>query len=136
MNPDKTYTYNPHWTMDTIPDHDEPARKMDKVIRRVTVDDTDLPGSDCERGIKPLPFFWWLNPWRHMELLFNAYKDTTEVCNAWRRAYHLQSDEAERLRQSIYDLRNELDTAKVERDASNDAVRYLRNKSKKGKRRG
>jgi hypothetical protein len=71
-----------------------------------------------------------------MELLFDAYKDTTEVCNAWRRAYHLQSDEAERLRQSIYDLRNELDTAKVERDAANDAVRYLRNKSKKGKRRG
>ncbi len=134
MNPDKVYTYNPHWTMDTIPDNGEPTRQRDKVIKRVTVDDTDLPGSDCERGVQPLPFFWWLNPWRHMELLFDAYKDTTEVCNAWRRAYHLQSDEADRQRQSVYDLRDELATVKGERDAAKDAVRNLRNKRKKPSR--
>jgi len=134
MNPDKVYTYNPHWTMDTIPDNGEPTRQRDKVIKRVTVDDTDLPGSDCERGVQPLPFFWWLNPWRHMELLFDAYKDTTEVCNAWRRAYHLQSDEADRQRQSVYDLRDELATVKGERDAAKDAVRNLRNNRKKPSR--
>jgi hypothetical protein len=134
MNPDKTYTYNPHWTMDTIPDNGEPQRERDKVIKRVTVDDTDLPGSDCERGVQPLPFFWWLNPWRHMELLFDAYKDTTEVCNAWRRAYHLQSAEADRQRQSVYDLRDELATVKGELDASKSAVRNLRNQRKKPSR--
>jgi hypothetical protein len=120
--------------MDTIPDNGEPTRQRDKVIKRVTVDDTDLPGSDCERGVQPLPFFWWLNPWRHMELLFDAYKDTTEVCNAWRRAYHLQSDEADRQRQSVYDLRDELATVKGERDAAKDAVRNLRNNRKKPSR--
>ena len=133
MNPDKTYTYHPHWTMDTIPDNDEPTLKPDKVVKRVTVDDTDLPGSDCERTVQPLPFFWWLNPWKHMELLFDAYKDTADVSNGWRRAYHLQSAETERQRQTVYDLQNQLDTAKAERDAANDAVRTLR---KKGKRRG
>lgn len=134
MNPDKTYTYNPHWTIDTIPDNGEPTRQSDKVIKRVTVDDTDLPGSDCERGVQPLPFFWWLNPWKHMELLFDAYKDTTEVCNAWRRAYHLQSDEAERQRQSVYDLRDKLAMVKGELDAAKDAVRNLRNQRKKSSR--
>lgn len=136
MNPDKTYTYAPHWTMDTIPDNDEPTRKLDKVVKRVTVDDTDLPGSDCERTVQPLPFFWWLNPWKHMELLFDAYRDTADVSNGWRRAYHLQSAETERLRQTVYNRDNELETVKAERDAANDAVRYLRNLRKKGKRRG
>jgi hypothetical protein len=120
--------------MDTIPENDEPARKYDKVVKRITVDDTDLPGSDCERGVQPLPFFWWLNPWKHIEMLFDAYKDTTEVCNAWRRAYHLQSAEAERLRHTVYDLQNELETVKAERDAANQAVRYLRNQRKKPSR--
>jgi hypothetical protein len=134
MNPDKTYTYDPKWTMDTIPE--ETIRQQDKVVKRVTVDDTDLPGSDCERTVQPLPFFWWLNPWKHMELLFDAYKDTADVCNGWRRAYHLQSAETERQRNTVYDLQNELETVKAERDAANQAVRFLRNKSKKGKRRG
>lgn len=126
---DTTTTYYPHWTMDTIPED----AVVPKAVNRVTVDNTDLPGSDCERDIKPLPFFWWLNPWKHLELVFDAYRDTTEVCNAWRRAYHLQSEETERQRQTVYDLKNELDTVKAERDAANDAVRTLR---KKGKRRG
>lgn len=127
---DTTTTYYPHWTMDNIPEDTRPA---DKVINRVTVDNTDLPGSDCERTVHVLQFFWWLNPWKQMDLLYDAYKDTTEVCNAWRRAYHLQSAETERQRQTVYDLQNELETVKAERDAANDAVRTLR---KKGKRRG
>ena len=134
MNPDKTYTYDPQWTMDTIPE--DTFRQQDKVVKRVTVDDTDLPGSDCERTVQPLPFFWWLNPWKHMELLFDAYKDTADVSNGWRRAYHLQSADMAVLDDHVYDLQNQLDTAKVERDAANDAVRYLRNQRKKGKRRG
>lgn len=126
---DTTTTYYPHWTMDTIPED----AVVPKAVNRVTVDNTDLPGSDCEREVKPLPFFWWLNPWKHLELVFDAYRDTTEVCNAWRRAYHLQSEETERQRQTVYDLQNKLDTMRSERDAANDAVRTLR---KKGKRRG
>ena len=121
MNPDKTYTYNPEdfkWTMDDI-------------VTETT--DTSLPGSDLPREVKPLPFFWWLNPWKHMELLFDAYKDHAETANAWRARYHLQSEETERQRQQVYDLQNELETVKAERDAANDAVRTLR---KKGKRRG
>lgn len=121
MNPDKTYTYNPEdfkWTMDDI-------------VTETT--DASLPGSDLPREVKPLPFFWWLNPWKHMELLFDAYKDHAETANAWRARYHLQSEETERQRQTVYDLQNKLDTMRSERDAANDAVRTLR---KKGKRRG
>ena len=130
----KTITYTPNWTMDDIVTSTEYDDKAE-AVRRVTVEGTDLPGSDCERGIQPLPFFWWLNPWKHLELVFDAYKDTTEVCNAWRKAYHLQEAESERQRQTVYDLQNELDTVKAERDAANDAVRTLR-KKKKGNRRG
>ena len=130
----KTITYTPNWTMDDIVTSTEYDDKAE-AVNRVTVEGTDLPGSDCERGIQPLPFFWWINPWKHLELVFDAYKDTTEVCNAWRKAYHLQEAEAERQRQEVYDLQNELDTVKAERDAANDAVRTLR-KKKKGNRRG
>lgn len=118
---DTNTTYYPHWTMDNIPEN---ARPADKVVNRVTVDNTDLPGSDCERTVHTLHLFWWLNPWKEMDMLYDAYKDTTEVCNAWRRAYHLQSDAIER-------LRDELETMRAERDAANDAVRFLRKKPRR-----
>jgi hypothetical protein len=126
----KTETYAPHWTMDDLV-YNTDLKAEAKAINRVTVEGTDLPGSDCERGIQPLPFFWWLNPWKHLELVFDAYKDTTEVCNAWRKAYHLQSAEAERQRTAVYDLQNELEATRSERDAANDAVRHLRKKRKR-----
>jgi len=135
MNPDKTYdpvwTYATHkdttdaWTHGAVFGHTHAGNHESS--------DTSLPGSDLPREVKPLPFFWWLNPWKHMELLFDAYKDHAETANAWRARYHLQSEETERQRQTVYDLQNELETVKAERDAANDAVRTLR---KKGKRRG
>lgn len=136
----KTYTYDPNapkglkweyaiskdsteaWTHGAVFGHTHAGNHEER-----------LPGSDLPREVKPLPFFWWLNPWKHMELLFDAYKDHAEVANAWRARYHLQSEETERQRQQVYDLQNEFDTVKAERDAANDAVRTLR---KKGKRRG
>jgi len=99
--------------------------------------DASLPGSDLPRTVQPLPFFWWLNPWKHMELLFDAYKHHAEVANEWRDLYHMKAklwkaDAAER-DEATERLRDELDTMRSERDAANDAVRTLR---KKGKRRG
>ena len=128
MNPDKTYTYNPEdfkWTMDDI----------------VTeTSDTSLPGSDLPREVTPLPFFWWLNPWKHMELLFDAYKDHALTANEWRDLYHKEAiiwkrDAAER-DEATERLQDQLDTMRSERDAANDAVRTLRTLRKKGKRRG
>jgi hypothetical protein len=128
MNPDKTYTYNPDdfkWTMDNI------------VTEKYTYTPTGLTDAAYCNGknwrmVPKLPFWWFLNPWKTVEdlnlSLLKAVADHADDAK--------ERDEAtERLRQSIYDLRNELDTAKVERDAANDAVRYLRNQRKKGKRR-
>lgn len=86
--------------------------------------DTSLPGSDLPRTVKPLSFFWWLNPWKHMESLFDAYTDHAEVANRWRELYHLQEkswikDSAERdyttetLRRQVHDLQDMLDDAKL-----------------------
>jgi hypothetical protein len=128
MSPDKTHTYDPKdfkWTMDNV----------------VTeTSDTILPASDLPLEVKPLEFFWWLNPWKHMELLFDAYRHHAEVANEWRDLYHLKAklwkaDASER--DDVTErLNDELDTMRSERDAANQAVRFLRNKSKKGKRRG
>ena len=129
MNPDKTYTYNPDdfkWTMDNI------------VTEKYTYTPTGLTDAAYCNGknwrmVPKLPFWWFLNPWKTVEdlnlSLLKAVADHADDAKG-------RDEATERLRQSIYDLRNELDTAKVERDAANDAVRYLRNKSKKGKRRG
>lgn len=128
MNHDKTYTYIPKdfkWTMDDV----------------VTeTSDISLPGSDLPREVTPLPFFWWLNPWKHMEMLFDAYRDHAETANEWRDLYHKKAilwkrDAAER-DEATERLRDELDTMRSERDAANDAVRTLRNRMKKGKSRG
>lgn len=123
MNPDKTYTYDPKWTMHAMP--------KDVYIR------ASLPASDMPLEVQPLPFFWWLNPWKHMELLFDAYRDHAEVANEWRDRYHQQerlwkADAAER-DEAMERLRDDLDMMRGERDAANDAVRTLR---KKGRRRG
>ena len=129
MNPDKTYTYNKDdfkWTMDDI------------VTEKYTYIPTNNPDAACANGknwrtIPNLPFWWFLNPWKTVEDLQSSLLKTV--------ADHAddakERDEVtDRLNQTIYDLQNELDTAKVERDAANDAVRYLRNQRKKGKRRG
>lgn len=94
-----------------------------------------LPGSDLPREVKPLPFFWWLNPWKHMELLFDAYKDHAETANEWRDFYHKEAilwkqDAAER-DEATERLQDQLETVKAERDAANDAVRTLRKKSRR-----
>lgn len=128
MNPDKTYTYNPEdfkWTMDDI------------VTEKYTYKKTNLPPDgmpfrkDGYWYLKPeLPFWWFLNPWKTCEDLQNSLlKAVAEHSDDAK-----ERDEAtEKLRQTVYDLKNELDTVKAERDAANDAVRTLR---KKGKRRG
>lgn len=125
MNPDKTYTYDPKWTMHAMP------KEVYSTIW------ASLPASDVPLEVKPLAFFWWLNPWKHMELLFDAYRHHAEVANEWRDRYHQdeklwKADAAER-DEATERLRDELDTMRSERDAANDAVRTLR---KKGKRRG
>jgi hypothetical protein len=106
MNPDKTYTYDPQWTMELT---DDSAKS--KVI---------------VNAVPELPFWWFLNPWLTVQHLADERARLVKQCN------DLRSDMAV-LDDHVYDLQNQLDTAKVERDAANDAVGYLR---KKGKRRG
>lgn len=126
MNPDKTYTYNKDdfkWTMDDI------------VTEKYTYTPTNNPDAACANGknwrmIPELPFWWFLNPWKTVERLQLSL--LTATANHADDAKE-QDEVTERLNQTIYDLQNQLDTAKAERDAANDAVRTLR---KKGKRRG
>jgi hypothetical protein len=106
MNPDKTYTYDPQWTMHAI---DDSAKS--KVI---------------VNAVPELPFFWFVNPWLTVQQLVDDRARLVKQCNDLRADMAVLDDH-------VYDLQNQLDTAKVERDAANDAVRTLR---KKGKRRG
>jgi cell division protein FtsB len=107
MNPDKTYTYDPKlWTMDTI---DDSAKS--KVI---------------VNAVPELPFFWFVNPWLTVQQLADERARLVKQCNDLRADMAVLDDH-------VYDLQNELETVKAERDAANDAVRTLR---KKGKRRG
>ena len=106
MNPDKTYTYDPKWTMHAI---DDSAKS--KVI---------------VNAVPELPFFWFVNPWLTVQHLADERARLVKQCNDLRADMAVLDDH-------VYDLQNQLDTAKVERDAANDAVGYLR---KKGKRRG
>ena len=106
MNPDKTYTYDPQWTMHAI---DDSAKS--KVI---------------VNAVPELPFFWFVNPWLTVQQLVDERARLVKQCNDLRADMAVLDDH-------VYDLQNQLDTAKVERDAANDAVRTLR---KKGKRRG
>jgi hypothetical protein len=84
--------------------------------------DASLPGSDLPRTVQPLPFFWWLNPWKHMELLFDAYTDHADIANKWRKLYHMherlwtsdyneRDKRAEERRQDIKRLQDELHKA-------------------------
>jgi hypothetical protein len=106
MNPDKTYTYDPQWTMHAI---DDSAKS--KVI---------------VNAVPELPFFWFVNPWLTVQQLVDDRARLVKQCNDLRADMAVLDDH-------VYDLQNQLDTARVERDAANDAVGYLR---KKGKRRG
>ena len=106
MNPDKTYTYDPKWTMELTDD----SAKSKVIIN----------------AVPELPFFWFVNPWLTVQQLVDDRARLVKQCN------DLRSDMAV-LDDTVYDLQNQLDTAKAERDAANDAVRTLR---KKGKRRG
>jgi len=97
--------------------------------------DTSLPGSDLPREVKPLPFFWWLNPWKHMELLFDAYKDHAETANAWRARYHQidklwRQDSAERDEQ-VEKLREHITKLTDEREAARFELKTLKKKSRR-----
>lgn len=94
-----------------------------------------LPGSDLPREVKPLPFFWWLNPWKHMELLFDAYKDHAETANAWRARYHQidklwRQDSAERDEQ-VEKLREHITKLTDEREAARFELKTLKKKSRR-----
>ena len=106
MNPDKTYTYDPQWTMHAIDD----SAKAKVIVN----------------AVPELPFFWFVNPWLTVQQLVDDRARLVKQCNDLRADMAVLDDH-------VYDLQNQLDTAKVERDAANDAVGYLR---KKGKRRG
>lgn len=135
MTTNKTYTFKPgdfEWTMDDI--------VTEKYIYTPTnnSDAGFLPASNLPLEVKPLAFFWWINPWKHMEMLFDAYKHHAEIANEWRDRYHMReklwkADAAER-DEATECLRKELVTAKAERDVANQAVRYLRNQRKKPSR--
>jgi cell division protein FtsB len=77
-------------------------------------------------AVPELPFFWFVNPWLTVQQLVDDRARLVKQCNDLRADMAVLDDH-------VYDLQNQLDTAKVERDAANDAVRTLR---KKGKRRG
>lgn len=144
MNPDKTYTYDPKWNF-TVTHGNHYAEHKDSTdawthgaVFGHSHIGASLPGSDMPREVKPLAFFWWLNPWKHMELLFDAYKAHAEVANEWRDRYHqdekLWKAAAAERDEATECIRDELDTTKAERDAANQAVRFLRNQRKKPSR--
>ena len=107
-----------------------------------------MPHKTGERLIltPELPFFWWLSPWKTCEdLQFSLLKSVEyrrkdmsdhnasmqKLHDEWSKEYKATSDALEKVKDKVYDLQNELDAAKAERDAANDAVRTLR---KKGRR--
>tara|TARA_R110000868_G_scaffold407112_1_gene688219 strand:+ start:56 stop:376 length:321 start_codon:yes stop_codon:yes gene_type:complete len=93
----------------------------------------DRPWSREERQIltPDLPFWWFLNPWKTCEDLQLSLLNAVEE----HRKDSKERDEATELqRQTVYDMQNELETVKAERDAANQAVRFLRNKRKNSSR--
>jgi len=92
-----------------------------------------MPWMTEERQIltPDLPFWWFLNPWKTCEDLQLSLLKAVED---HRKDSKERDDATEALRQSIYDMHNELETVKAERDAANQAVRFLRNQRKKPSR--
>lgn len=75
-----------------------------------------------------LPFWWFLNPWKTCEDLQLSLLKAVED----HRKFSKESTAVlEQLNQTVYDLQNELDTMRSERDAANDAVRTLRKKARR-----
>lgn len=98
-----------------------------------------------------LPFWWFLKPWKTCEDLqlsllksVNEHRKFSKESAAvldqthkdWSKEYNATSEALEQMRDKVYNLENELETVKAERDAANQAVRFIRNQRKKGKRRG
>lgn len=90
----------------------------------------ERPWSREERQIltPELPFFWWLSPWKTCEDLQLSLLKAVED---YRKFSKESTDVLEQVNQTVYDLKNELDTVKAERDAANDAVRTLKKKSRR-----
>ena len=68
MNPDKTYTYNKDdfkWTMDDIVTEKYTYTPGAMSWEKAAPEESSLPASDVPLEVKPLAFFWWLNPWNH-----------------------------------------------------------------------
>lgn len=96
--------------------------------------DASLPGSDLPRTVKPLPFFWWLNPWKHMENLFDAYTYHADVANRWRKLYHMQerlwiSDAKERDKR-MEERRQDIKVLQDELHKANYTIKTLKKKRK------
>ncbi len=142
MNPDKTYTYDPKWNF-TVTHGNHYAEHKDSTdawTHGAVLGHSHDSQPAKWRLLPELPFWWFLNPWKHVEQLRETLRDTVNDCNDWHRRYDAEraaskADAAER-DEATERLRDELDTMRSERDAANQAVRFLRNKSKKGKRRG
>ena len=133
MNPDKTYTYDPKWNFTVT--HGISREQTEQVFGH-----SHNCQPDTWRLLPELPFWWFLNPWKQVEQLHDTLRDMVNDCNDWHRRYDAEraaskADAAER-DEATERLRDELDTMRSERDAANQAVRFLRKKRKKGKRRG
>ena len=121
---------NHQWTMHAIDD-----ASFEKLTGQEITDykDDPLPGNDLPAVVNALPFWWWLNPWKTVEQLFELARNHAETANQWRDVAHEAAREAADQDDRIYALSTELDLTKAEAEAAHEAVRSLR---KKGKRRG
>lgn len=132
----KTYTYDPNapkglkWEYSTSKDSTE-AWTHGAVFGHTHAGNHE----DKWRLLPELPFWWFLNPWKHVETLHDTLRDTVNDCNDWHKRYDderaaSKADAAER-DEAVERLRDELDTMRSERDAANDAVRTLRKKARR-----
>lgn len=116
----KPYTYTPtgHWTLDDI-------------VTTTEYESEAEPKPDTWRLTPDLPFWWFLNPWKTVERLQDSLHEATVEANQWHEKHQQEAKVARSLSDQIYDLQNELEGTRSERDAANEAVRHLRKKRKR-----
>jgi hypothetical protein len=131
----KEYTYNPRWTMDDIVTSTEYADKKASTeawTHGAVFGHTHLGNHEEKWRLTPdLPFWWFLNPWKTVEHLQDSLRTANAEANEWHEKHQQEAKVVKSLSDQIYDLQNELDTVKAERDAANEAVRHLRKKRKR-----
>lgn len=122
----KTYTYDPNapkWEYDTSKDTTD-AWTHGAVFGHTHAGNHE----DKWRLLPELPFWWFLNPWKHVETLHDTLRDTVNDCNDWHKRYDderaaSKADAAER-DEAVERLWDEL-------EAANETIKRLKKARRK-----